>query len=251
MSEINSECRACCICESIETSKWVRYKNRRGVWDKISYLCKRCYERLRIYGTTDKYKIEEYREQYNEYKKNKVRQTYCQICKGRETGKNFNRDPIWNRYRGNDGKGVWDGKSYICNACYLRIYRRYSDNDSISQLRKGYISKYSDKGKGIIVEMAITKARVANNRNLELDDFNASFDIIDVELNRLQVKGPTLERSGLWHVNIGTEYNFDNLFVVCMDINRGYIKRIYIIPESELFGETRLYIYEDYSSFDA
>lgn len=244
MVDTNHEEIVCCICGRTETSKWVRYKDKKGIWDEKSYICKSCYEYLKKYGTADKDKIEKNKKQYIKDKRNKI---YCCICEGIETGKDFNGDPHWNRYRGNDGKGIWDRKSHICDGCYIRIYNRNPDNEQTSQLRKGFISKYSDKGQGIIVEMAITKARGAKNYNLELDNFNASFDIIDIEFNRLQVKGPALDKRGLWGINIGIEHNFDYLFIVCMDKNRENIKRVYIIPEPELFGETHVYIYEDYS----
>jgi hypothetical protein len=108
MPEINLDLRVCCICGCTETSKWGRHKNRKGIWDGISYICKSCYELLRRYGTADKNKIEEYKERYNEYKKNKKMhvQIHCKICGNRETGKNFNGESHWSRYKGNDGKGV-------------------------------------------------------------------------------------------------------------------------------------------------
>lgn len=46
---------------------------------------------------------------------------------------------------------------------------------------------------------------------------------------------------------IGSEHNFDTLFAVCMDKNRNNIDRIYIVPESELYGYTYIEIYEDWS----
>lgn len=87
------------------------------------------------------------------------------------------------------------------------------------------------------------------NNNLELDNFRAQYDLYSIESGptRFQIKAPSLDKEGKWHINIGMEHNFDILTVVCICGRFKNIKRAYKIPESELYGEASINIYEDWS----
>jgi hypothetical protein len=59
----NDECRVdhtntmCIFCGGTKTSRWLKYRDDKGNWDKKSYECNSCYKKMKRYGTindTDK-----------------------------------------------------------------------------------------------------------------------------------------------------------------------------------------------------
>ena len=60
----------------------------------------------------------------------------------------------------------------------------------------------------------------------------------------------SLHENMWWKTELGMEHNFDILFVLCMDKNVPWrhVEKVYIIPESELYGEVRINIYNDFSN---
>jgi hypothetical protein len=174
--------------------------------------------------------------------------TRCCICGGSETYI-YQKKPEW--YSRDCTKK--DCTGYICSGCYRKDYDRnnpYSKANLIKymrDIRTGNLRLSSETGMGFIAEVSVAKARGAKNCNIESDNFNSRYDIEDPYLGRLQVKSPYLEKSGRCTVEIGMEHNFDTLFISCMDKGRNNMIRIYIIPESELYGETGIVIHEDFS----
>lgn len=110
----------CVLCGSTETSLWLKHYDDKGNWDKKSYKCNVCYHRIKSFGTPyiDDIKREIYRKRYKE--------RICCKCGGTKTGKNFNGNPLWYKYK--DKNDIWDRRSYVCGTCYdlKRIYGTYN-----------------------------------------------------------------------------------------------------------------------------
>ena len=141
-------------------------------------------------------------------------------------------------FRYYDDEGNWTGK-YICKNCHNKIK---------TDCRNRNLDPLSTVGKGFIGEMIIAKYLGLKNCNLELDNFNARFDISpDSGYKRIQVKTPSLI-GGKWKATIGKTHNFDTVFIVCMDKNEPWkdIKRMYIVPEEELHNDIQIDIYDDW-----
>lgn len=179
--------------------------------------------------------------------------TKCVRCGSNDTFIKSGGNPLWHAYRGEDHNIEWDGKSYACTKCNSKIRNnlRNSAMNIIKSMRKyrtGQTCKYDNNGGGIIVEMVVAKIRKLKNNNIESNNFNVHFDLsIDPEYGRPEVKGPTLQKEReRWGVNTRMEHEFDTLFVLCMDMGRKNVERVYIIPESELYGETQILIYRDW-----
>lgn len=174
----------------------------------------------------------------------------CCICGGYESYIDLRTgNPHWYSHK----CGKKDCTEYICHKCSCKNYQNnnFDSQHNLMKLtynfRTGNIDIESSKGEGLIIEAVVAKVRHLRNYNIESDNYNMIFDLfIDPEYGRPEVKGPSLI-GGEWNIVLGMEHNFDNIWIVCMDKNRKNVKRVYIIPESELYGETCIHIYEDFS----
>lgn len=120
----------------------------------------------------------------------------------------------------------------------------------MAKSRNKQLPKDSPRGKGFIGEQLFCITRGADNCNLELDNFNSKIDVIDKEYGLVQIKTPSFSiESRKWNVIIGAEHNFDILAIICMSRDFKNVERVYIILVfiEELFGETQISIYEDFS----
>lgn len=173
--------------------------------------------------------------------------TICYICNSKDTYIRPNGDPEWIKYK--DENGIWNEKSYMCKSCYGKLYQKdpkssNSAKKSVANCRTGQLSIYSETGKGLINESVVAKVRNLRNMNIDEDNFRSKFDLsIDPEFGRPQIKGSTLIGKQ-FHVSIGEGRNFDHIWILCKD--RNYIKKVYIIPVSELCN-TYINIYDDWS----
>lgn len=214
----------CCVCKNNKTaSNWYKYYDKKGNWNKTSYVCNICYKNMANI--------------HDSYMHDKFTGIKCCKCE-KETGRK------WHRYY--DDKGYWDRKSYLCDKCYLNIYyhniRKFdpeSGNNIIKCMRlcrNKSLSIHTNTGIGFVHEQTVAIVRGLKNCNLELDNFNAKFDLsIDPEYGRIQVKGKK-QWFGDWSIHFGMEHNFDTLFILCKSKDNAHVERMYIIPEKELYG---------------
>lgn len=243
--------KKCCICGENKTyidptgvERWYSH-NKCNKLNCTKYICSACNGKI-YNGTIDHIgnKISKIRVDHSN--------TICCKCGERDTGKKIDGKPLWLRYVGEDNKGEWNGKSYTCTKCNSNIRNKmeYSYNNLIklmSQSRNGKLSKYCETGEGLIVEAVVAKIRKLKVSTLELNSFRSKFDAsYDQEYRRIQVKGPTFD-GRRWDAVFGIDHNFDTLFIICVSKDRKYVDRVYIVQESELYGERRVYIYEDFS----
>lgn len=152
-----------------------------------------------------------------------------------------------------NGKKVWDGENYYCDLCEHKLRRKCRNKDW---------KKDSNQGKGFRVEQAIAKALDLKNCNLELDNFNAVFDLYDpVKYKDIQSRSAGLvlmikrwpkadgtegvKRYLGWQIgNLDPFKEYDNLFAVCMTKNYKDIDRIYVIPVDRLPASEGIIIYK-------
>jgi hypothetical protein len=139
-----------------------------------------------------------------------------------------------------------DCTGYLCSRCYQKYDQRSSGNKrkSVAKCRNKLLEKSSSIGKGFIGEMIIARTLNFFNCNLELDNFGYCVDLYDPVLyKKIQVK--TREPYyGSYTIHFGIEHNFYTLFILCMDKDSKNVTRVYIIPESELYGITTVTIYD-------
>lgn len=148
----------------------------------------------------------------------------CYICR-------VNKTINWHKYK--DGKGDWNGKSYMCHECY---------RDITILLKKGECPIDSTTGIGLIIESVIAKVRKIKNYNIEIDNFGSPFDLfLDSEFKIIQVKSRTL-KNGRWRLGYCGDADFDTLFFVCLDKDRKNIERIYVIPWEDVVKTTNIEI---------
>jgi len=139
---------------------------------------------------------------------------------------------------------------YLCQTCWSAYDIENNPNNqnnmmrSMANVRNCQLDIYSTSGKGFIIEAIIAKERHIKIYNIEIDNFSARFDLYDQEYRRIQSKSPSLNEGLMrWDASFGMYHNFDALFLSCMDKDRKNIERLYIIPESELYGDVHLSIY--------
>lgn len=173
----------------------------------------------------------------------------CCICGGHKTYIDNSGRNVWISHRRCDRK---DCTGWLCNKCWNKYYQKNDINSqhnlmkTLRNWRTGELDIDSDSGKGFIVEAIVAKVRKLDVFCISQDNFKTEFDLsIDIEYGRPQVKGPSLI-GRRWHTYIST-YNFDHIWIVCMNRNRERVLRVYIIPELYLCDENSINIYEDWS----
>jgi len=204
--------------------------DKNGRWDNKSYLCSACYS-----GNGQK-------RQRNAYVHKGL--TVCRLCGTNETAFYQNK-ALWHAYKVKDNKfdldGEWDKKNYICRNCYS------NENEKRKRLsRNKELPKDTTRGKGFIGEQIWCVTRGVKNCNIEADNFNYPFDhspdsvygIVQTKISSLgklyqyfywvfakepfDVKGELKEK-------------YDNIVLICMDIDWNNVERVYIIPYDVIF----------------
>lgn len=231
--DIMLEERICCVCGNRKTGKnfngkplWYKYRNEKGIWDRKSYFCIKCYNIKRIYGHININEIEnEIENKKKEYLKKKIEERKC--CKCGEDKSNWS----WYKYR--NEKGIWDRKSYLCHTC--GVYEDYNKNiKSIADWRTGQLSRYSSHGKGFIGVQIIAKTIGVEDCNIKTNNFCFYVDLsMHNKYGKSEVKTSTFHvRDNRWVFGGIKPENSDTIFLVCMDDNDPWnnVIRIYIIP---------------------
>jgi hypothetical protein len=208
----------CCLCGNEETSiksdgipRWSRYKidkdgdyNSKGIWDKESYICTNCYNKVKS--------IKDDRR--------------CSRCGEKSTA---------SYYKAYDKDNNWDKKSWLCNKCNADMY----NNNVVKPMRpcrnKG-ISKESTTGKGIIGEAIVSKVLGIEMCSKKVNNFNYKFDLFQSDkYGNIQVKiaGPYFNQ---WKYDLrhGSPCNCDTVILLCMDEKWENVARVYIIPSENI-----------------
>jgi hypothetical protein len=230
----------CSICGSKTTYMhgykpvWFTYKGDKGVWDRRSYQCYRCYHGI------------------GKSKKSRKKEGYfvgriCYLCKSSETYVKDGKYPFWLKYR--DENGIWDKKSYLCNKCYGKDWYKKYQRDEIkyqTDCRNIGFDKCSSQGKSIMSEAFIAKILGINIVSIDTDNFCSSVDLeYHPIFGKIQVKARAFmdgEYDGWGGIDFGMEHDFDTLIFACMSKKWKNVERIYTIPESELYGLTGISI---------
>lgn len=165
----------------------------------------------------------------------------CCVCENNTTYINSSGSASWFNCK----CGKKDCSGYLCNKCYEKSPdSRNSAIKSINKSRNAQIDIHSENGKGIVGEVVIAKVRKLKVLSIELDNFTHKFDLSrDYKYGMIQSKFK-VERYREWSVTFGAEHNFDTLFVLCVDKN-GIIRKVYAIPEDELYGNKSVTITEN------
>ncbi len=167
----------------------------------------------------------------------------CLKCNSNETYQQPGYSPDWRKYRDDDNRQEWDGKSFICKKCYGKIYGslRYSVMKHLNKSKIKQLSIYSNKGKGLIAEAVIAKVRKLEIVCIKLDNFNSKFDLsFDLEYGIIQVKSRT-SYYGDWMVRFDLD-EFNTLLVICLNKDGRNIERVYAISEELTYGAISLTI---------
>ncbi len=238
--------KKCCICDIYKNPSEVpnKHYDDKGKWDGKSWICKKCYYHIYVYGFANKEEIAEERFEYNKRKRYLLfKGRICCSC-GNINTYIYNDIPIW----GSCTCGKKGCTGWLCKNCMPNIHTIL--RKLMAKSRNRQLPKDSPRGKGFIGEQLFCMARGADNCNLELDNFNSKIDVIDKEYGIIQIKTPSFSvYSRKWNAVIGAEHNFDALAIICMSSEFKNVERVYIIPVSadELFGEVQISIYEDFS----
>lgn len=237
--KINSKNARCHLCGTTETSKWLRYYDKKGNWDGKSLLCNTCYKKTRYTLPNG------YDDEYKRYKQKKYENMTCCLCGNTDTYV-YQGAPRWSRHI--EENGYWDGKSYMCSYCDGKKKQERSDSQnsarkSVSNWRIGELGIYTQNGKGIIGEMIVARVRKVEIVAIKMDGLRNKIDIVDdPEFGIIQVKTKTL-KNGKWSVgNYVNEEIFDHLVLICMDEYWKIVERIYVIPRRELIDRTGIAI---------
>lgn len=141
-----------------------------------------------------------------------------------------------------DGREAWiscscDGISctgWLCNRCWQKLQQLW---------RNGLLDRYSSDGKAIISQWIVAKNINLFDLNVINDNFREKIDLSYHPMyKRIDVKSATLFGT-VWLFS-GIVKNCDTFFFVCMDRLWKNVERIYIIPKSELYGDTYVEIYK-------
>lgn len=131
-----------------------------------------------------------------------------------------------------DEKEDWDGKSWICNSCYMKDYNK--DRNDNADWRTGNLSRYSPSGKGFIGAQIIARTLGIDDCNIIMDNFNFYIDLgKHSEYGYIEVKTATLDiECGEWTFALKLWKQFDTLILICMDQYEPWknVKKVYAIP---------------------
>lgn len=236
--ELLSKLRHCCICFCNDAR--YKYPNKNN-WDKKSFMCNICYQK-------------EYRKENDGWKKkNNPKRLYkipegskCYICGNIAI------------CRHRDNEENLDKKSFMCNMCYQKEYRKRYPNivkkhnnelSKASNWKNGELDPYTSSGKGYIVEQFSCKTLELENLNIRDNTFRAKCDTTrHIKYGDIQIKGAsynTKERS--WSRTLGEAQKFDTLLMILMDRYMPWrnVRKAYAIPEVEVYGLRSIAIYDN------
>lgn len=126
-----------------------------------------------------------------------------------------------------DDKGNWDGKSWLCNCCYMKDYNK--DRNDNADWRTGNLSRYSPSGKGFIGAQIVARTLGVDDCNIIMDNFNFYIDLgKHSKYGYIEVKTATLDiECGEWSFIL----NLWKQILVCMDQYEPWknVKKLYAI----------------------
>lgn len=227
--------RKCHICGRDKTyvhdgrSYWHRYYDNRGLWDRKSFLCDKCYKKYDSNSHSNL--LKSLRRLSGPVRGDDIDKRECCDCGSRETSSN------WHKYYDGD---IWDKKSYLCAKCYQAYH--YDDIKSILRCRNMTINDIiHDVGK--LAELVITVHLDISNLNIDKDNFNFPIDMKHEKYGNIDGKGATIN-FGKWQFNtrrkidcdtyicIGFSPSMENIEIVCIVPNEGHI---YDITEISIY----------------
>lgn len=213
--------RKCYVCGVGETSKWHVHYNG---YIKI-YYCHKC-------------ELEDRRSATKRIKDQRMKGRICRVC------------------------GV--GKIYafgMCQKCYMEDYHKRPDSGhniikSIAQSRSKIFdidrfNEFSSNLKGYMGECVVAKVLGLKNQNDLSDNYNSKYDLtIHPIYGVIQVKTKGLNiKTYLWEYNLKKEYEFDYIFLLCMDGCEPWknVDKVCAIPgnHNDIYGLLKLTIIKD------
>lgn len=172
-----------------------------------------------------------------------VKERKCCKCRKDLLSGNFHGERYY------DDKGLWDGKSWLCNKCRSKNFSNKT-RKPLMKSRTGCLPISSSNGIGLIGEGVFLKVRGAKNCNILKDNFDLEYDCFDNEYGKTQIK---IRGMVLVHRINRSEYrwcfsnikpeNYDTIVLFCIDKSRKNLEKMYIIP-SEHVNSTSITIYE-------
>ena len=139
-----------------------------------------------------------------------------------------------------------DDDLYKCHKCFcrydLRSYNRIIESKRKS--RNGQFTISDNNGKSLIGEATIAKVRGLDILSIKMNNFIYMFDLSpDPEhgIINAKLKLP-YNNNGNWPVNINMEHNYDTLIILCIDVHMQKVVRVYIVPETDVYGKRSLAI---------
>jgi len=181
----------------------------------------------------------------------------------RENGKKCENKltPAYKEYE----QGKWTGK-WLCREHWRKNdYNKRPDNynNNIKEMRPcrnkiidlSDLSNITDQDLGHIGEEIGCRTLKIKNRNIEEDNYGGnqyteghSDTLKHMIYGFIEIKTATFDPNrfgttkGAWGASLGMGRECDNILVICMDENRNRVKRTYMIPFIEVFGQTNITI---------
>lgn len=155
----------------------------------------------------------------------------CCLCQSHETYIRKNDIQQWHKYKCDK----YNCSRYLCDKCYKRDPNSYHGIiKSMADHRNKRLGKDSTTGKGFIGQQVIAKIFVAEDCNINTNNFHSIIDVYDsIKYKRIQVKTVSFSEYGRWTIG-HILYNFDTLIIICMSNDFKNIERVYIIPAQEI-----------------
>lgn len=154
----------------------------------------------------------------------------CCLCQSHET---YQKNDIqqWHKHK----CGEYNCTRYLCDRCYKRDPNSYHGIiKSMRDHRNKRLDKDSTTGKGFIGQQIIAKILGVEDCNIKTNNFHSIIDAYDhIKYKRIQVKTVHFNKYGRWTIG-HIMYNFDTLFIICMNNDFNNIERVYIIPAQEI-----------------
>lgn len=218
------------------------YKNKK---DTGRWICTSCYRNFKNYGTSDKDKIQQIRDEYNKKKSERYNETNtCPRIKsnGKTCGEKLAPTKACREIDKNGNKtGRW-----ICTSCYLEDDRkeRYL---SLSGCRTGNLNKTCSTAIGNLFEELTEIWKNVKNLNKELDCYNTSLDHSAnnegiVYQTKARLYSPKYGRWGFSYLRNEWKKEFHYMICYCASEDGKIIERIYEIPKLEITKKTGINI---------
>lgn len=217
----------CCKCDiDISNSNKYKHYDDKGEWNKISYLCAKCYKMLYYSPTSE----ERQRYRYEKFKDRK-----CCLCSIIESSN-------WHKCL----CGKKGCTRYICGACYVRDYNEFIKSNRL--WRTGNVEVGSSQYMTIISQAIVAKYLGIEDLNMKNDNFEWFIDMEDKEDNRygkIDVKSGRLtiiNKYDGWEFGTNRKIDCDTYFCIGFGKNLECIDVVYIIPNEGWICELELIV---------